>query len=177
MTTMSQTELPNLNNELLLSGLMHIFNTHVESILKNISEEYNLNLDNLRHKYIDNNEIDLNVFNKKRARKKNKVVKKEELCMARKADMQQCTRRRKPGSEFCGKHCGCLKHGRIDDSEEYTDNDKFIKCQLTNIEGKDYLIDNNNMIYTTDVENPFCVGRLSNNGTIEFMQELQINTD
>ena len=65
----------------------------------------------------------------------------------------------------------------IKTSEIHNNNYEFLNKDSRVDLYKDYLIDNNNMIYTTDVENPFCVGRLSNNGTIEFKQELQINTD
>ena len=67
-------------------GLLHIYNSHAEAMLTNISEEYNIELDPLKQKYLQQNEIDFNVFApKKRARKKNKQVTKEDLCTARKA--------------------------------------------------------------------------------------------
>ena len=56
----------------------------------------------------------------KKKRKKNKQLEKCELCMAKKADRQQCTRRRKGNSEYCGKHQNNLKFGRVDDDEKLT---------------------------------------------------------
>ena len=166
-----------MNNELLISGLMHVFNSHISNILKEVSVEYNLDLDSLQTKYIQQNEIDFNVFNKKRPRKKNKTVTKEDLCMARKADSLQCTRRRKSGCDFCGKHVGNLKHGRIDDTDEYSNSDKFIHCSIKTINGTQYLIDQNNIVYTNDVENPSILGKLSSDGKIINECGVMVNTD
>ena len=166
-----------LNNELLLNGLLHIYNSHIETMLKNISEEYNIDLESLKQKYLQQNEIDFNVFApKKRARKKNKQVTKEDLCMARKADGCQCTRRRKPGTDYCGKHVGNLKHGRIDDTDEYSNNDKFIHCSITTINGKEYLMDQNNIVYTNNVDSPTVIGKLSDCGNIVNDTGVIVNT-
>ena len=172
-----QNETGPMNNELLINGLIHVFNSHIGSILTDISNEYNLDLDSLKLKYIQQNEINFNVFNKKRPRKKNKTVTKEDLCMARKADSHQCTRRRKSGCDFCGKHIGNLKHGRIDDADEYSNNDKFIHCSIKMIKGKEYLIDQNNIVYTNDVENPSILGKLDGAGEIVNECGVMVNTD
>ena len=171
-----QNETGPMNNELLINGLMHVFNSHIGSILTDISNEYNLDLDSLKLKYIQQNEINFNVFNKKRPRKKNKTVTKEDLCMARKADSHQCTRRRKSGCDFCGKHIGNLKHGRIDDADEYSNNDKFIHCSIKMIKGKEYLIDQNNIVYTNNVENPSILGKLDESGEIVNECGVMVNT-
>ena len=171
-----QNETGPMNNELLINGLIHVFNSHIGSILTDISNEYNLDLDSLKLKYIQQNEINFNVFNKKRPRKKNKTVTKEDLCMARKADSHQCTRRRKSGCDFCGKHIGNLKHGRIDDADEYSNNDKFIHCSIKMIKGKEYLIDQNNIVYTNDVENPSILGKLDGSGEIVNECGVMVNT-
>ena len=171
-----QNETGPMNNELLINGLIHVFNSHIGSILTDISNEYNLDLDSLKLKYIQQNEINFNVFNKKRPRKKNKTVTKEDLCMARKADSHQCTRRRKSGCDFCGKHIGNLKHGRIDDADEYSNNDKFIHCSIKMIKGKEYLIDQNNIVYTNDVENPSILGKLDESGEIVNECGVMVNT-
>ena len=155
-----------MSHELLLNGLLHIYNNHIEQMLTDISNEHNLDLEQLKEKYIEHNNIDFNIFNKKRPRKKNKTVTKDDLCMARKADTHQCTRRRKPGSDFCGKHAGNLKHGRIDDADEYSNNEKFIQCSKIEISGKEYLIDDNNIIYTNNVSNPTVLGKLTSQGQI-----------
>lgn len=167
-----------LNNEVLMNGLLQIYNSHVEIMLDNIASEYNLSASALKDKYIHQNNVDFNIFApKKRPRKKNKQVTKDELCMARKADSCQCTRRRKPGSDYCGKHINNLKHGRIDDNEEYSNNDKFIHCSITTINGKQYLMDQNDIIYTNDVENPTILGKLSCCGNIVNETGVIVNTD
>ena len=60
-----------LNNEVLMNGLLQIYNSHVEIMLDNIASEYNLSASALKDKYINNNSVDFNIFTpKKRPRKK-----------------------------------------------------------------------------------------------------------
>ena len=64
-----------LNNEVLMNGLLQIYNSHVEIMLDNIASEYNLSASALKDKYIHQNNVDFNIFApKKRPRKKNKQV-------------------------------------------------------------------------------------------------------
>ena len=89
------------------------------------------NYDDLETRYIQTDTLDLTVpIHKKKKRKKNTVLNQTELCMARKADTGQCTRRRKDGSDFCGKHNGQLKFGRIDDAVLSKDKQNFIQCSF-----------------------------------------------
>tara|TARA_B100000497_G_C7695385_1_gene424494 strand:- start:1217 stop:1750 length:534 start_codon:yes stop_codon:yes gene_type:complete len=177
MNSSSKNESVTLNNEVLMNGLLQIYNSHVERMLDNIAVDYNLSAQELKNKYIQENNVDFNIFSKtKRPRKKNKQVTKDELCMARKADSCQCTRRRKAGSDYCGKHINNLKHGRIDDNEEYSNNDKFMVCSITTINGKEYLMDQNNIIYTNDVESPTILGKLEQ-GNIVNDAGIVVNTD
>ena len=86
--------------------------------------------------------------------------------MARKADGHQCTRRRKDGTEFCGKHSNNLKFGRIDDEDKLSKNDNFIKCSAIQINGKDYLIDDNKIVYSYNIDVPTIIGGLDENGQL-----------
>ena len=86
--------------------------------------------------------------------------------MARKADGQQCTRRRKDSTEFCGKHSGTLKFGRIDDEDKLSKNENFVQCSAIQIDGTDYLIDKNNVVYSYNIDNPTIVGGLNDAGEL-----------
>ena len=148
----------NKNN--ILDILCSNFNNKLTEIIDSIATEYNLDKEKLISKYIgDVSDISEILDDKKKKRKKNKVLNSEELCMAKKADNNQCTRRRKPNCDYCGKHQNNLKFGRIDDEEKFNDNSKYIRTLHERIGGEDYLIDDNNILYTFDKENPTVLGR------------------
>lgn len=156
-----------IGTEYIMKSLHSIFNNKLKDILKEISEDNSINYDTLEEKYIQTDTLDLSVpLFKKKKRKKNTILKQTELCMARKADSGQCTRRRKDGSEFCGKHNGQLKFGRIDDTVLAKDNQNFIQCSSIKIDGTEYLIDKNNVVYSYDVEHPTILGYLDENKSL-----------
>ena len=134
-------EVGNFNTGYIVTSLNSIYNIKLKEILAEISKDYSLNYEKLQSKYIKDENININMeLMHKRKRKKNKQLACNELCMARKADNDQCTRRRKDGSEYCGKHFNNLKFGRIDDEDKYSNNDDFIKCSPEDIDGKEYFV-------------------------------------
>ena len=154
-----------ITNNFIVENLKKIFNDKLITILDEISNDYNINNEKLKTKYVDNS-FDFSTM-KKRKRKQNKLLAKCELCMARKADGLQCTRRRKDDTEFCGKHASNLKYGRVDDEER--NNTNQIKCTLEKINGNSYLVDCvTKLVYTFDTENPTVVGKMEENGTVVF---------
>lgn len=160
-----------INNNFIIENLKKIFNDKLCVILNEISDDYQLNNDKLVKKYIDDSfDIDFSAAPiKKRKRKQNKLLAKNELCMARKADGLQCTRRRRDGTEFCGKHASNLKYGRVDDEELNDSNKDQIKCTLEKIDGNSYLVDcNSKLVYTFDTDNPTVVGKMAEDGTVTF---------
>jgi hypothetical protein len=152
-----------LENGFLIDGLRDMINKQMKKALEDLSLNYSIknngkivSLNELYEKYcIDDLKID---YTKKKKRKKNKQLSKDELCMAKKADGCQCTRRRKDTNEYCGKHLGNLKFGRIDDDEKYKDKEKYIKTMHEKINGNDYLVDENNVVYSFDKNNPTVLG-------------------
>ncbi len=179
-TTLSKNEEFKMSNTIIENSIVNqlhkLFNNHVHRILKDISSSYSLELEDLCNKYITNNSIDMDIqtgIQNKRTRRKNKPVSKVELCMARKADMCQCTRRRKDNTEYCGKHSGVLKYGRIDDEDKYSNTEQFIQCKPIQINGIDYLIDSRQVVYTHDVDSPSIVGKLNDSGEITMLTSLE----
>jgi hypothetical protein len=88
----------------------------------------------------------------KRKRVKN-FVPIYDRCCARRASNEQCTRRRKEGSEYCGTHMKGTPHGIADLNEEHnTDSTQKIEVWAQDIHGIVYYIDKNNNVYdTTDI--------------------------
>lgn len=96
-------------------------------------------------------------------------------CSAKKANGDQCTRKRKNDCAFCGTHDKFQPHGIV----ETTGNQKKLKrCSITiiDINGINYYIDENNNVYSTadilcNSQNPNIVGKVSNiGGKLEFIK-------
>jgi hypothetical protein len=105
-----------------------------------------------------------------------KIVSNELICLGRKLDNKQCTRKKHNGSEFCKSHLVKLSNGRIDqpitvairnkrgrkrkvefDPRQY--DNEYITLWEDIINGEKVLLDNNNNIYTFDLINPQYLGK------------------
>ena len=122
------------------------------------------------------------INSKKRNRR---VIDKECMCMGRKLDTLQCTRRRLPGHDYCLSHVKNRPNGRIDEdivikkskgkrgrkrknNYDPKQNDKNYSTLWENvIDNEKYLIDINNNIFTFDLEKPKYLGRKNLEGKIE----------
>ena len=81
----------------------------------------------------------------KRKRVKN-VVPYFERCCALRANKEQCTRRRKDGSRFCGTHIKGIPHGELnEETEKPTHTKKMVRAQ--DIKGIIYYIDDDGNVY------------------------------
>jgi hypothetical protein len=105
-----------------------------------------------------------------------KVVSGDLICLGRKLDNKQCTRKKHNGTEFCKSHLIKLSNGRIDQANNVVVRNKrgrkrkveFDPRQYDNeyltlwediINGEKVLLDGNNNIYTFDLENPQYLGK------------------
>jgi hypothetical protein len=108
-------------------------------------------------------------------------------CMARIHDNTQCTRKYKDmKTQLCGSHANSLPYGRIDDNNtniklpekktkgrkaknknmtpsDQIDLSKFIKTEMITINGTDYLVDDNNIIFENDDMNTILGRKKSEN--------------
>lgn len=84
----------------------------------------------------------------KRKRVKN-FVPIYDRCCAKRATNEQCTRRRKEGSEYCGTHMKGTPHGIMDTNEESKENTQKIEVWAQDIHGIVYYIDKHNNVYDT----------------------------
>ena len=110
----------------------------------------------------------------KRKRIKN-AIPTSNRCTAKRANGEQCTRRRKDSLEFCGKHNKNLKFGRIDDKTKYSDNNEFLKTKEIKIDGKNYLINDKNIVFNYDMNNPMIIGKLDSEGKIITIDQMNLN--
>jgi hypothetical protein len=84
----------------------------------------------------------------KRKRVKN-FVPIYDRCCAKRASNEQCTRRRKEGSEYCGTHMKGTPHGIMDNNDEPKENTQKIEVWAQDIHGIVYYIDKFNNVYDT----------------------------
>ena len=127
---------------------------HITNILPNIIKEYTGNL-------------------KKRSKK---IINLDMICLGRKLDCKQCTRKKHNDSEFCKSHFIKLSNGRIDlpmkinvknkrgrkrkvdfDPRQY--DNEYITLWEDIINGEKVLIDINNNIFSFDLINPQYIGK------------------
>ena len=82
----------------------------------------------------------------KRKRVKN-VVPFFDRCVACRANSEQCTRRKRDKSNFCGTHIKGTPHGVIEEHDNATEFEKKVSIWVCDIKGIVYYIDNNNNVY------------------------------
>ncbi len=103
----------------------------------------------------------------KRKRVKN-TVPIYERCCAKRANGEQCTRRRKDSEIFCGTHIKGTPHGIFNQEEANEPAKKTVQIWVEDIKGIVYYIDVDKNVYNTeDVvanrENPRIIARWSKN--------------
>jgi len=105
----------------------------------------------------------------KRKRVKNSIPENNR-CMAKRANNEQCTRRRKDAlTEFCGTHAKGTPHGLVDSKEENIKTTQTLEVFAQEIKGIVYYIDHHHNVYNTEQimsnkENPETIGKWEKNG-------------
>jgi hypothetical protein len=91
-------------------------------------------------------------FNKEDFQKRKRVknfVPIYDRCCAKRASNEQCTRRRKDGSEYCGTHMKGTPHGIVDTNNDIKINTQKVEVWAQDIQGIVYYIDKFNNVYDT----------------------------
>jgi hypothetical protein len=85
----------------------------------------------------------------KRKRTKN-YISICDRCSANRASSEQCTRRKKDGSDYCGTHVKGTPHGIIGDQPQSHPRTHEIEVSVREINGIIYYLDNFNNVYQTE---------------------------
>jgi len=85
----------------------------------------------------------------KRKRVKN-AVNLSERCCAKRANGEQCTRRKKEQDEYCGTHMKGTPHGIIETLQQETTNTHKMEVWAQDIQGIMYYIDKNGNVYQAE---------------------------
>ena len=103
----------------------------------------------------------------RRKRVKN-AIPQSNRCNAKRANGEQCTRRRRDDCEFCGTHYKGTPHGMINGGEALAQEcaKQHVELVVEDIGGIVYYLDKNNNVYNTEdvlrgMENPSVVGKLN----------------
>jgi hypothetical protein len=92
-------------------------------------------------------------FNKEDFQKRKRVknfVPIFDRCCANRANNDQCTRRRKEGSVYCGTHLKGTPHGIVDATAEPKNTTQKVEVYAQDIQGIIYYIDKNNNVYQAE---------------------------
>ena len=111
----------------------------------------------------------------KRKRVKN-MVPTYERCCAKRANGEQCTRRKKDEFQYCGTHSKGTPHGIISDKEPINTTTK-IEVSAIDIKGIVYYLDQNSNVYDTEdiisnQKNPRIIAKYEKNGEEYSIPEL-----
>lgn len=135
-----------------------LYQKHLKSVLEQIAEKYSLNKEELIQTYLDESGTPDTSYNNL-------------LCMARKQDLNQCTRKKKTGQEFCGKHNVKQKFGRIDVTIGEKDSDYIMTVKETFPEGE-FLVDSNNVVYSVEGDIPTIIGTKNSDGALVLLDAM-----
>lgn len=103
----------------------------------------------------------------KRKRVKN-LVPHFDRCGAKRANGDQCSRRKQPGFEHCGTHIKGTPHGEIEIETVEQKKQNKIEVFVQEIQGINYYIDNNSNVYKTEdiasnSKNPAIIAKYNKN--------------
>jgi hypothetical protein len=82
----------------------------------------------------------------KRKRIKN-IVPLFDRCIAKRANGEQCTRRKKEGEGYCGTHIKGRPHGCVNETQENMVTNKKVEVWIQEIKGIIYYVDENKNVY------------------------------
>lgn len=180
------------DNNKIQKSMFFVCHKSIDAFCNNLKKTYNITIP---QEFIDEQIIN-NIPNlikeytsnlKKRCKK---YINIELICLGRKLDGKQCTRKKYNENEFCKSHLNKLSNGRIDEAAKLVIKNKrgrkrkidFDPRQYDNeyitlwediISGERVLIDNNNNIYTFDIERPQYIGKKSITNKIDIVSILK----
>jgi len=116
----------------------------------------------------------------KRKRVKN-IIPFFDRCCAKRANNEQCTRRKKDGCEYCGTHLKGTPHGIVNSLEENVVHSQKVEVWAQDIMGIIYYIDKSNNVYQAEdimvnKMNPKVIAKYVKNGDVYTIPEFGIHS-
>ena len=160
-----------------INDYIHEFKTELANQVKVSSGfETNLELQSVLNFVYNYDKFELNKDDfMKRKRVKN-MVPVYERCCAKRANGEQCTRRKKGEFQYCGTHSKGTPHGIISDKEPVNTTTK-IEVSAIDIKGIVYYLDQSGNVYDTEdiitnQKNPRVIAKYEKNGDEYSIPEL-----
>ena len=160
-----------------INDYIHVFKTELASQVKDTTcFETNLELQSILNFVYNYDKFELNKDDfMKRKRVKN-MVPVYERCCAKRANGEQCTRRKKDEFQYCGTHSKGTPHGIISDKEPVNTTTK-IEVSAIDIKGIVYYLDQIGNVYDTEdiitnQKNPRVIATYKKNGDEYSIPEL-----
>jgi hypothetical protein len=160
-----------------INDYIHLFKTELATQLKSVPNfDNDENLHNILNYIYNYEKFALNKDDfMKRKRVKN-MVPVYERCCAKRANGQQCTRRKKDEYQYCGTHSKGTPHGIITDTEPINTETK-LEVSAIDIKGIVYYLDVNDNVYDTEdiisnQKNPRIIAKYEKNGEEYSIPEL-----
>jgi hypothetical protein len=174
---------------MLSQNAFKIIMDEMTSMLRNIQKEYTIK----DKKFIETYDKQIQRLSLKLGMKKRnrRILDNTIRCMGRKIDGKQCTRSRLKDSDFCKSHKDNLPHGRVDDpnyeppekgkrgrkkkSVDYNDG-SYIATHLEMIDGIQYLVNEEGLVFSYNIESPVFIGQKTNEGHIKKIDGTMLTT-
>ena len=160
-----------------INDYVHDFKTKLAEKLQSMSSVDNqseiIELTNYVYQY-SNFELNKDDFMKRKRVKS--TVPVYERCCAKRANGEQCTRRKKDNCQYCGTHIKGTPHGMITDQEPLLTTTK-VDVNAIDIKGIVYYLDQDGNVYDTEdvisnVKNPRIIAKYVKNGDNYSIPEL-----
>ena len=130
---------------------LHNFKTELAGKIQSIKTTENqdtvLELLNFVYEF-DTLQLDKDDFLKRKRVKT--TVPVYERCFAKRANGEQCTRRKKDDCQYCGTHSKGTPHGIVSANESNTNTTKKVEVSAIDIKGIVYYLDNTENVYDTE---------------------------
>jgi len=160
------------------SSMFFVDYKSINIFVKNLKIKYNINIkqDIIDEHIIQNIPKIIKEYTCNLKKRSKKFINIEYICLGRKLDNKQCTRKKHNGTDFCKSHLIKLSNGRIDellqeiirnkrgrkrkvefDPRQY--DNEYITLWEDIINGHKVLLDSNNNIYTYDLKGPQYLGK------------------
>lgn len=160
-----------------ISDYIHGFKTDLaEKIQSFQSNPSHTDMSNLITYIYEYDNFDLNKDDFMKRKRVKSMVPVYERCCAKRANGEQCTRRKQDDCQFCGTHSKGTPHGMISDKEPVTTTKK-VEVNAIDIKGIVYYLDNDNNVYDTEDiisnnKNPRVIAKYVKNGSEYSIPEL-----
>ena len=160
-----------------INDYVHDFKTKLAEKLQSMSSVDNqgeiIELTNYVYQY---NNFELNKDDFMKRKRVKSTVPVYERCSAKRANGEQCTRRKKDNCQYCGTHIKGTPHGMITDQEPLLTTTK-VDVNAVDIKGIVYYLDQVGNVYDTEdvisnVKNPRIIAKYEKNGDNYSIPEL-----